>query len=81
MGSQRQPGEMILKEISNTESLISRNPTVLSCGGIFIPRPGEERHLASHIITTSSRDEPVKIVTGVRPRNALYEVLLKESMN
>lgn len=56
-------------------------PAVLSCGGIYIPHRGHKQDVLYHIITTHKSDEPVKIVTGARPKNVLHEVLLKESMN
>lgn len=82
MGSTREPiGELILQKIFDPEERGEANPTVLSCGGIYIPHRGSQERILFHIITTSSREEPVKVVTGARPRNVLYEVLLKESMN
>ncbi|HPQ80291.1 MAG TPA: hypothetical protein PLZ86_01015 [bacterium] len=59
----------------------SASPAVLSCGGIYIPHRGRQDEILSQIITTSCREEPVKVVTGVKPRNILREVLLRESMN
>ncbi|MFH0799103.1 MAG: hypothetical protein V2A66_02835 [Pseudomonadota bacterium] len=78
---QRAIGDVILGDAPDTEGLSAQNSTVLSCGGIFIPHRGEERRILYHIITTSSLNEPVKVVTGARPRNRLHEVLLKETMN
>lgn len=75
--------EVIVKQLFNNDpfELTSRNPAVLSCGGIYIPHKGREERVLYHIINTSSEAEPVKVVTGMRPRNILYEVLIKESMN
>ncbi len=56
-------------------------PAVLSCGGIYIPHRGQRQGVLYHIITTQKSDEPVKVITGARPKNLLHEVLLKESMN
>jgi hypothetical protein len=82
MGAARQPvGELILNQVFDPEQRDQASPTVLSCGGIYIPHRGRQEEILYHIITTSSREEPVKVVTGARPRNVLYEVLLKESMN
>lgn len=83
MGSIKEPtGDVILKEaLGCGEEAAPGNPTVLSCGGIYIPRRPEEQKIIYQIITTSDRNEPVKIMTGMRPRNVLHEVLLKESMN
>lgn len=75
-------GEMILRDAVGGDEMISKAPTVLSCGGIYIPRTSrEEQRVIYHIITTSSREEPVKVMTGLRPRNALHEILIKESLN
>ena len=82
MGASREPvGEMILNQVFDPESKNGASPTVLSCGGIYIPHRGEREEILYHVITTSCREEPVKVLTGARPRNVLYEVLLKESMN
>lgn len=81
MGSEKEPvGELILGQIMNPEQE-GPSPTVLSCGGIYIPHRSREEQVLYNIITTSNRNEPVKVVTGVRPRNQLYEVLFKESLN
>lgn len=61
--------------------LKSKDPTVLSCGGIYIPHRGTQQRLLYHIINTPSDREPVKVVCGSRPKNVLHEVMLKESMN
>jgi len=61
--------------------LSSVNPVILSCGGIYIPQQGEARRIIYHILTTPNEMEPVKVVTGMRPRNILLKVLAKESMN
>lgn len=82
MGSKNEPvGEAILQQIFDPEKRGEVNPTVLSCGGIYIPHRGSQERIPFQVITTSSQAEPVKVVTGARPRNILYEVLLKESMN
>lgn len=84
MGSDREPtGDIIVREtLPGDESGRPAHPTVLSCGGIFIPRRSEsEQKIFYQVITTSCENEPVKVVTGSRPRNVLYDVLMKESMN
>lgn len=63
------------------KALSSMSPVVLSCGGIYIPHQGRTQRIIYHIITTANEDTPVKVVTGIRPRNILQKVLLKESMN
>lgn len=80
--AEKSGGGLILKEAMSGEELTSQNPTVLSCGGIYIPRTSEEeRRVLYHIITTQRKDEPVRVVGNFRPRNALHEILLRESMN
>lgn len=55
--------------------------TVLSCGGIYIPHKARNRISLHHILTMHDKEEPVKIITGQKPVNALHNVLIKESMN
>lgn len=65
------------------DGINAKNPTVLSCGGIFIPRPkqmGRNDELYK-ILNTTNKDEPTKLVTGSLTLNILQEVLHKESMN
>ncbi len=60
----------------------SRNPMVLSCGGIFVPRPKYANpDTLYQILNIANSDEPTKIVSGSVPQNILQEVLHKESMN
>lgn len=61
--------------------LPSVNPVVLSCGGIYIPHQGAQQRIIYHIITTANENTPVKVVTGIRPKNILDQLLSKESMN
>ncbi|MFH1830067.1 MAG: hypothetical protein ABH871_04750 [Pseudomonadota bacterium] len=78
-----QLNQIIMKEIlagSDVETS-EAGPAVLSCGGMYIPHRGQRQDVLYQIITTHKSDEPVKVVTGSRPKNVLYEVLLKESMN
>jgi len=64
-------------------TLDAKNPTVLSCGGIFIPRPRPMGPNDSiyNILNCANDREPTKVVSGAFPRNVLMEVLHKESMN
>ena len=75
--------EMIMKQILLSSDLDTEaeGPTVISCGGIYIPHSGDRERTIYHIINTSSSEEPVKVVTGRRPRNVLFEILSRESMN
>lgn len=61
--------------------LSSMNPVVLSCGGIYIPHQGHVQRIIYHIITTANRETPVKVITGIKPRNILQQVMSRESMN
>ncbi len=83
MATNKEPiGEMILKRIfSGNDDLKSDNPTVLSCGGIYIPHRKRREQVLYHILNTPSESEPVKVVAGATPRNILFEVMMKESMN
>ena len=60
---------------------VQGGPAVISCGGMYIPHRGSRQEALYHIINTHKNDEPVKVVTGNRPRNVLYAVMMKESMN
>lgn len=83
MAQAKEPiGEMILRRIfAGSEEVSAKHPTVLSCGGIYIPNRVRRQRILYHILNTPSEQEPVKVVTGQRPRNRLFEVLMKESMN
>jgi len=64
-------------------NLESKNPMVLSCGGIFIPRPrplGPKDEIYK-ILNIANEKEPTKVVAVSFPMNLLQEVLHKESMN
>ncbi|MFA4873758.1 MAG: hypothetical protein WC956_00830 [bacterium] len=76
-------GELLLREIRGDAGIEqgAEEPAVLSCGGIYIPHSPNQQRLIYQIINTSSEREPVKVVTGARPRNVLREVLYKESLN
>lgn len=59
-----------------------QHPSVLSCGGIFIPQKCRERRgILCEILITPNQDEPVKLVTGAKPKSILSQVLIKESLN
>jgi hypothetical protein len=74
---------MILQQVMCCASRgkVLSQPTVLSCGGMYIPHHGSREQVIYEIITTSCREEPVKVVSGARPHNILHEVLIKESLN
>lgn len=75
--------EWIMKKVfeESPGELSSQNPKVLSCGGIYIPHPEAHRRLLQHILVTPNNKEPVKVMTGARPRDVLREMLIRESMN
>ena len=63
--------------------LSSKNPMVLSCGGIYIPHPRRadfDRQLWQ-IINIADEDRLSKVVSSSLPKSPLVEILLKESLN
>ena len=75
--------EMIIRQVfeESRGELSSKNPLVLSCGGIYIPHPGAGGRILQHILVTPNDKEPVKVMTHVAHRNALHQLIAKESMN
>lgn len=76
---------LIVENVPNAgyEETPNHNPMVLSCGGIFIPRPkpmGPNDEIYK-ILNVANSKEPTKVVSGSLPRNLLQDVLHKESMN
>lgn len=58
------------------------NPTVLSCGGIYLPRRKTPPRICYHVLNLANVKEPIKIYTGRRAlTNALQEILAKEGLN
>jgi len=82
-GDLKRPDEHTLEKalLESWGELSLMNPVVLSCGGIYIPHQGDVRRISYHILTMPNETEPVKVFTGIRPRNILMKVLAKESMN
>lgn len=83
MGEKR-CGEMIVQEVltKDPNELSTKNPMVLSCGGVYIPRRGQQIiNREHHILTMPNAAEPIKIVAGLKPHNVLHEVMQKESLN
>ncbi len=74
--------EWILKQVfeGSVGELSSKNPLVLSCGGVYIPHP-ESRRCMIEILVTPNKNEPVKVMTGAAPKNGLSKMLIKGSMN
>lgn len=75
--------EIILRRVfeESRGDLSSDSPMVFSCGGVYIPHPRSQARMLQHVIVTGDSNEPVKVKTGVIQRNALRELLAKESMN
>lgn len=63
--------------------LSSKNPMVLSCGGIYIPRSKRGRLAAPlwKIINLADTKNPTKVVSSALPKSPLSEILKKESLN
>ncbi len=80
-----QCGKVILQQTLDASAgkNASQHPTVLSCGGIFVPRPRplNPRDPLYHILNTATDERPAKVVSALIHRNVLQEVLAKESMN
>lgn len=77
--------ELLVEHVAepNLGEITSKNPMVLSCGGMFIPRPkamGPKDELYK-VLNTPSNAEPTKLVSGNFSMNLLQDVLHKESMN
>lgn len=80
----RSCAEVILNAVKeeNQGMLLRKDPMVLSCGGIYLPHGKHAAHrITYHILVTSNEAEPVKVMMGARPRDALHETALKESKN
>lgn len=63
---------------------LKKNPAVLSCGGMYLPRPGAGApvKVIYHVLNLANQKEPIKLYTGRRPfMNVLHQALVKESMN
>lgn len=61
-----------------------QHPTVLSCGGMYLPRTknGFTPNVHYHVLNLANENEPIKIYVGRRgPVNLLHQVLAKEALN
>ena len=77
-------GEIILKKAlgnAGADPDAARNKTVLSCGGIYIPHNSKNRRTIHQLVNTHSKDNPVKVMISSEPKNVLYKLLIKESLN
>lgn len=63
--------------------LSSRNPMVLSCGGIYIPYKKYSNFSRPlwQVLNLANENEPVKVVSSNIPKSPLTEILEKESKN
>ncbi len=61
-----------------------KNPTVLSCGGMYLPRPkiSPPPRMPYDVLHLANPKEPIKLYVGRRDLfNLLHQVLQKEAMN
>ena len=64
--------------------LPNRNPTVLSCGGMYLPRPQNALppKIAYDVLNLANPKEPIKLYVGRRVLpNLLHQVLQKGTLN
>lgn len=67
---------------AETGFLENPNPTVLSCGGIYLPRRKLPAKVVFQVLNLANNQEPIKIYTGRHGKiNLLQEVLSKEILN
>ena len=62
----------------------NKNPAVLSCGGMYLPRPKTALppRIVYHVLNLANKQEPIKIYVGRRAlTNLLHQVLAKEALN
>ncbi|MDP2600639.1 MAG: hypothetical protein Q8P84_07925 [Deltaproteobacteria bacterium] len=62
----------------------NRHPTVLSCGGMYLPRPKTTTppRMPYDVLHLANPEEPIKLYMGRRNLfNLLHQVLQKEAMN
>ncbi len=79
------PTELVVQQAleESPGELSSKNPMVLSCGGIYIPyhkRRRMDRPLWE-ILNLADENNPVKLVTSDLPKSPLAEILEKENLN
>jgi hypothetical protein len=84
MATSRKQEDMIVEApLMNPDLMPTRDPVVLSCGGMYIPqnRRSSSKGPQFHILNVLNENEPTKVISGTVPRNLLRDVLAKESMN
>ena len=78
--------QLIIKKAQEEGQRVSvnQNPTVLSCGGMYLPRTKTTfaPRIAYHVLNLANPEEPIKIYVGRRVvPNLLHEVLQKGTKN
>ncbi len=61
----------------------ARHPAVMSCGGIYLPRPRaiNPADPLYHVLNTPAARRPAKVVSALLNKNVLDTVTGKESLN
>lgn len=82
---EQQAATLILEraiELSQGE-LQNGHPAVLSCGGIYVPRPRpiNPSDPLYHILYTPNDERPSKIVSALITKNLLDEIMNKDRVN
>ena len=77
--------EMVVQQTyeESAGELSSKNPMVLSCGGMYIPhekRKGADMPLWE-VISTPDSENPSKVVSSGMPKSPLAAILDKEHLN
>lgn len=85
MKCKNEPTELIVHQAMEESpgELSSKNPMVLSCGGIYIPHDKRRRpaHPLWHILNLADEKRPTKVIGSNIYRSPLVDILKKEGMN
>lgn len=77
--------KLIIREAMEEGSgeLSSKNPMVLSCGGVYIPQNRRRRFDQPlwKILNIADCDNPTKVVASGLPKSPLTRLLEKENLN
>ncbi len=76
--------QIIFEKIKEAEAglLQDKSPTVISCGGIYIPRKKTPDKITFQVLNLANDREPTKIYTGRQGRfHLLQDILAKEHLN
>lgn len=74
--------ERVAEESFNLK--LNENPTLLSCGGMFLPKPKanpSNARVRYHVVSVANKEEPTKVFSTRRNVNALNNVSMKSNMN